>query len=295
MSRIFKIAAIALLFNMSASAQETPKPCGATYEVNAGPDIDVCESGIVGVNGILAGDATRGVWRGGKGVFTPDRNSIAMEYTPDSSEYGNTVMLTLVGDNPNFPDCPKGRDDIQIRVNMQPKVEAGKNKKVCQAQPVPLQGKLLSGKAQRLQWTSNGTGTFDDASKEDAIYTPSDVDAGLGAIVLTFKAYAFGVCLNDSDMIALTVVPMPVITMPSNLKGTGMNPIALNAKVQGGTKLTWTSSGNGKIQSASKATATYIPSTDDLSNGRVTLTLSAKGEMNCSSEKSVTITLTADQ
>lgn len=295
MSRVFRIVAIALLLNVSASAQETPKPCSATYEVNAGPDIDVCESGIVGVNGILSGDATRGVWRGGKGTFSPDRNSVVMEYTPDSSEYGKTVMLTLVGDNPNFPDCPKGRDDIQIRVNMQPKVEAGKNKKVCQAQPVPLQGKLITGNAQRLRWTSSGTGTFDDPTKPNAIYTPSDVDAGLGAIVLTFKAYAFGVCLNDSDMIALTVVPSPVITMPSELKGAGMNPIVLNAKVQGSTKLSWTSSGNGKIQSASKASATYIPSTDDLSNGRVTLTLSAKGDMNCSSEKTVTITLSTDQ
>ena len=281
-----------LLFNgLIVKAQEVPKPCTAKYEVNAGPDIDVCESGTVGLSGILGGDATRGVWRGGKGKFEPNRNAAVVDYTPDSSEFGNTVVLTFVGDNPSFPECNKGRDDVQIRVNQQPKVKAGDNKKVCQGQPVPLNGKLIAGKAQRYLWTSTGTGKFSDASNLETVYTPSDMDAGRGAVTLTLKAFTFGVCLNDSDMMALTVMPMPVITLPASLSGNGTSPVAIDGKVEGNAKLTWTTTGNGKFQSTSKAVTTYTPSADDLAKGQITLTLTAKGEQNCSAEKSVLLKL----
>jgi len=195
----------------------------------------------------------------------------------------------------NNTDCPKGRDEVQIRVNMQPKVSAGKSRKVCQSQPAKLYGKLLSGKAQRFQWTSSGTGTFDDASIPDAIYTPSDVDAGIGAVRLQLKAYAYGVCMHDSEAIALTVMPIPQITLPGELAGKGTNPIAINAKMEGNAKLTWSCSGSGKFQSESKANTTYTPSNDDLAKGNITLTLKAKGEANCSSEKSILIKLSNDQ
>ncbi len=272
---------------IQAYAQEPTKPCTVNFEVNAGPDIDVCESGTVGLNGLLGGDATRGVWRGGKGKFEPGRNAVQADYTPDSSEFGNTVVLTFVGDNPNFPDCPKGRDDIQVRVNVQPSVSAGESQRICQGAPLSLKGKLTAGKAQRFLWTSSGAGTFDDASKPDAVYTPSSA----GACRLTLKAFAFGVCLNDSDAIALTVIPVPVISLPETLSSKGQEPVNLNAQVQGDAKISWTTSGNGKFQSSSKAITTYTPSTDDLAAGTVTLTLKAKGEKDCNSTKSTVLKL----
>lgn len=279
--------------SVTVNAQEAAPPCTVKFEVNAGPDIDVCESGTVGLSGILGGEATRGVWRGGKGLFEPNRSAAQVDYTPDTSEYGTTIVLTFVGDNPNFPDCPKGRDDVQIRVNRQPKVSAGENVKVCQSQAVPLKGKLISGKAQRFQWTSNGSGTFSDAMNPETVYTPSAKDAQRGAVTLTFKAYAFGVCMNDSDMIAVTVKPMPEITLPAALTGEGLKPVPIAAKVEGSTKLKWSSSGSGKFESTTKATTGYTPSEEDLAKGTVTLTLKARGEQNCDVEKSLELKLSA--
>lgn len=277
-----------LLFSLpffTVYSQETKKPCNATFEVNAGPDIDVCEMGTVGLNGILGGNATRGVWRGGKGKFEPGRNALQADYTPDTSEIGNTVVLTFVGDNPDFPDCPKGRDDVQVRVNVQPKVNAGENFKSCQGKPIKLNGKLVAGKAQRLQWISSGAGNFDDASKPDAVYTPLEA----GACRLTLKAFAYGVCLNDSDAIALTVIATPVISLPKELIGRELEPVTINGEVKGNAKLSWTTSGNGKFQSSSKPVTTYTPTADDLAQGSVKLTLKAKGEMDCTVEKSVVL------
>lgn len=280
-----------LLYGAVAVAQDTTKTCVARFEVNAGPEIDVCEVGSVGLSGLLGGDASRGVWRGGKGTFDPNRNTLTAEYTPDSSEYGTTVVLTLVGDNPNYPECPKARDLTRIHVNLQPKVTAGENQKVCQGVPVKLKGRLVSGKAKMLRWTSSGTGTFEDAGKAETVYTPSEVDAGLGALRLTLKAVPFGVCLADSDAVALTLVPSPVVSVPEGLSSRGTVPVSLNAKVEGAAKITWSSDGSGKFQSGSKAQSIYTPSEADLTRGSVVLKISAKAESGCLTEKTFILSL----
>ncbi|MFN8154623.1 MAG: hypothetical protein U0Y08_10055 [Bacteroidia bacterium] len=272
-------------------AQETPKPCDAKFEVDAGPDIDVCQGGTVGLSGLLGGDATHGVWRGGKGTFSPDRNTALTDYTPDSSEYGTTVMLTFVGDNPKFPDCPKGRDDIQIRINLQPKVNAGSNAKGCAGHPVKLNGKLLEGNAKKLVWSSNGAGTFDDPSKPDAVFTPHEVDGAKGSVILTFKAIPFGVCLPDSDMIELKVLPAPMVKLPAEMKSTGLAPVTIDAKVTGDGRLTWSSSGTGKFSTASKANTVYTPSEEDLAAGKVVIRLRAEGQKGCDSKAEMVLLL----
>lgn len=287
------ILSVAFLMAISGtvSAQETAKPCQANYEVNAGPDIDVCQGGTVGLSGILGGDATQGIWRGGKGEFSPNRNSALADYTPDSSEYGTTVMLTFVGDNPKFPDCPKGRDDIQIRINLQPKVNAGNGGKVCAGHPIKLSGKLLEGNAKRLEWTSTGAGTFDDANKENAVYTPHEVDGAKGSVILKFKAYPFGVCLPDSDLVEIKVYPAPVVKLPMEMKSTGMAPVTIEGKVTGDAKLTWSSNGKGKFSTASKSTTVYTPSEEDLAAGTVEIRLRAEGQKNCDSEATMILRL----
>jgi len=50
--------------------------CNAHFEVNAGPDINVCETGSVNLGATTGGDVTRASWHGGKGTFVPNRNTL---------------------------------------------------------------------------------------------------------------------------------------------------------------------------------------------------------------------------
>jgi len=56
-----------MILHFNSQAQD----CKAHFEVNAGPNIDVCESGTVQLHGIIGGDATTAAWRGGKGTLIP--------------------------------------------------------------------------------------------------------------------------------------------------------------------------------------------------------------------------------
>lgn len=293
MNKILLIIIFSCFISKEMSAQDSTRvaSCSHKFVVDAGPEINVCENGSVQLSGIIGGEASRGTWIGGKGKFEPNRKTLTAEYSPDSTEFGTTVVLTLVGDNPNYPECPKVRSLTRININLQPKVSAGENQRVCQGSMVKLKGKLLEGKAKQLLWSTSGTGLFSDVTKADATYTPSDADAGIGAVRLTLKAIPFGVCLPDSGAIAITIQKVPLITLPENLSSKGDLPIPIDGKVEGDAKLAWKSSGNGKFQSINKAVTAYTPSVEDLAKGNIKLTLTAKGDGNCVVEKSLLINL----
>ncbi|NNF02139.1 MAG: hypothetical protein HKN22_05605, partial [Bacteroidia bacterium] len=92
---------------------------------NAGGDQSFCSFGINGVGTVgLAGSVGGGgnpVWVGGLGNFDPNRFDVNALYTPDSSEYGSTVTLTLVATDPSGT-CPSDSDDVVLTVLLAPNV-----------------------------------------------------------------------------------------------------------------------------------------------------------------------------
>src|SRR6185436_8535713 len=150
--------------------------CTAHFEAEAGPDIDVCEGGTVVFGSTMGGDATEAVWKGGKGFFEPNRNTLNAEYTPSEDETGTTVVLTLEASNHKFSSCPAAKSSIKLTVNSIVVVNAGDDIRVCAGNTVHLRGAVTQGKAKSTAWITNGSGTFDDVHRLDAIYTPSKDD-----------------------------------------------------------------------------------------------------------------------
>src|SRR5438094_330962 len=107
--RKIKIIISTIFMLMILCLQSRAQDCKGHFEVNAGPDIDVCEGGTVQLHGIIGGDATKAAWRGGKGTFTPGRFSVETEYTPSEEEKSSGLVLTLVASNPDMKDCPPAR------------------------------------------------------------------------------------------------------------------------------------------------------------------------------------------
>ncbi|MEO6454057.1 MAG: hypothetical protein ABIN97_08300, partial [Ginsengibacter sp.] len=64
-----------------------------------------------------------------------------------------------------------------------PYISAGKNQTIMQGQVAHLKGKAIN--VPRHRWSTNGTGTFEDASALQTDYTPGADDIAKGRVILT--------------------------------------------------------------------------------------------------------------
>lgn len=193
------VATILLLAYQSGKAQN----CLVKFESDAGPDIDACSGGQVNLSGIIGGEASHGVWKGGKGIFEPSRTSLEAHYFPADDEKG-VVVLTLEAFNPKYPACVPVASKTKLTMHKEPHVTAGESQRIQAGMPVALKG-TLTGDARQLIWTSSGSGTFNNVHEMNAVYTPSKIDIKNGGCSLTLVAEAFTGCPSDSASISISI------------------------------------------------------------------------------------------
>ncbi|NNC85711.1 MAG: T9SS type A sorting domain-containing protein [Bacteroidia bacterium] len=119
---IFFVGVDANAQNNRTSSAYTVNPSdakGCTATANAGTDFSVCSGGIAGLNGSIAGAATSSEWKGGLGTFDPNPFDPQADYYPDPTEYGTTITLWLVTDDP-AGSCPSDSDDIAMTIILSP-------------------------------------------------------------------------------------------------------------------------------------------------------------------------------
>lgn len=274
-----------MLISTIAFSQE--KDCTARFEVNAGPDIDVCEGGQVNLFGVIGGDATKVVWRGGKGEFTPSREVLEIHYVPTPEEYESGVVLILVASNPKI-DCPPARSQVHVRVNNQPKADAGSNQKICSGNTATMKGKVV-GKAKEIIWKTNGSGKFDNVNKLEAVYTPSEKDIDQGGCSLEMLAIPHGVCLPDSAAMVLSIEKRPSFTTEQLKTTSGRKGVKLSMTAEANCgAISWATKGSGTYSNSDKAETVYTPSDEDVTKGMVYLEVSVKSlSGNCSTKKTI--------
>jgi len=129
-----------------------------------------------------------------------------------------------------------------------------------------------------LMWTTTGTGSFDDATIINPVYTPSDIDIEAGSV--TNILVVFG-SQGDvvSDNMVLTIHKMPVVIAGDDAGiCDGDTYTAGQAMAENYTTLQWTTSGDGTFDDPGILTPVYIPGMADIMAGEVTLTLAATRE-----------------
>lgn len=132
---------------------------------------------------------------------------------------------------------------------------------------------------------SGGSGTFNPSNTNlNATYTPTLGEIAAGTVTLTLSSTGNGLCNGVSDQVLITIAPAPVViagvdqTVCSNNSNVQMAGSVSNAG--GGI---W-SGGTGTFSPSINAlNAMYTPSTSELANGSVTLTLSSTGNGSCAS------------
>jgi gliding motility-associated-like protein len=171
--------------------------------------------------------------------------------------------------------CPVVSESTSLTINPVATADAGSDAAICEGSTYELSG-IIGGGAGSLTWTSSGSGTFNDNTVANAIYTPSASDILSGNVTLTLTTNdPAGPCQQASDAMVLTIEPAALANASSDAVICIGSAYTLSGVIGGGANaLTWTSNGSGSFDDNTSASAVYTPSSADMGAGSVTLTLS---------------------
>jgi hypothetical protein len=143
---------------------------------------------------------------------------------------------------------------------MNPVVEAGAAQTVCANNAVVTLNGTVDVAGTTNTWTTNGTGTFADATSLGTTYTPSAADITAGTVTLTLTATLTG-CNPVFDQVVITISPAPIVDAGANQTVCANNPtVTLAGTVSDGTATNaWTTAADGTFSNASSLTSNIYP------------------------------------
>jgi hypothetical protein len=241
---------------------------------NAGNDIASCERQPIAISG-TASNYNSTVWEtSGNGTFA-NKNARSTTYNPSNQDVAaGGVTLTLRA-LPKSPCQTTAEDSRLVTLSTSPVVNAGSNITVCEQQNVQLSGTATN--AQSVIWSTNGNGTFANASALSTTYTPGNLDIANGQVVLQLTAISGNTCSNASGSLTVSITRNPVVNAGNNGQVALGSSFTINgASATNASSIFWTTpNGAGTIQNANSLTATYTPLEADYNTQVVVLKLTA--------------------
>ena len=270
------------LFHMHGDAflkicTEVPQTIAATYNntiyvgetlftITASPNSLVCLS----VNGEILGTGTTGF------ITTID-------LTIPAQTAGTRIKVTITRTNSNRYE---GWVDV---LQMVTAATAGENATICEGTTHQLAGQAVNYTS--LLWVTSGTGSFNDVTILDPVYTPSAEDITLGAVILSLTAS--NPAANDStSFMTLSLTAAPIVFSGNATEiCDGENYSATSATAANYTAIEWSTSGTGVFDDPTSVNPRYTPGAEDIAAGNVTLTLHAWNDDCSPAESSLALTI----
>ncbi|GAB1417653.1 hypothetical protein MASR2M12_04180 [Bacteroidales bacterium] len=244
-----------------------------TYEVGAADSISFYYKASSEANydklSFYIGNTKMGEWSGNVGwakvsyAVQAGLNTFKWEYKKDVSVASGSDCAWI--------------DDIVFPAGIMTTAWAGNDLSVCEWNPVQLNGTATNYSS--LQWTSAGSGSFNNPNILNPIYTPSSADYQSGNVILTLTVTG---TTTISDAVVATFNPQALAfsgTGQTLCQGNSYSLDAASALNYSG--LQWTSSGDGVFDHATQLNPVYTPGTADLAAGFVELTLTASPLGGC--------------
>jgi len=268
---------------MTISIQQNPV-------ANAGSDATICEGQSLSLAG-SGTDACGFIWTTtGSGEFG-DETSANTQYQPSSQDIdAGTVELCLSAFACD-PCSLENVDCLTLSIVPNPTANAGEDQVICETETIALQGSAEN--YCNLQWTSNGSGQFDDENILNPVYTPGIVDINLGSVELCMFAQACDPCtVAASDCMTLTIQAAPEVVAGSNGDVCENGVYSLQGSVDNACGNQWSTNGDGVFGDNGSLSTTYTPGSGDIAQGFVELCLTAEACEPCIGEASSCLTLT---
>lgn len=254
---------------------------GATC--NAGPDVIHCGTYGYYISGSSATNYSSISWTSsGSGTFL-NSNSLNPTYYPSVADLaaGSVVLVMNAYGNGNCLNIP-ATDDFVLNLTNEPLANAGQAEIICEGSSLQINDASASFYSS-LNWSTSGTGSFLNNGSLTPTYTPSNGDINAGSVTLTLTAYPQSPCMYPvTSTKIVTISRIPTVYAGTDGSVCDNSPYNINdAQVSDFTSVLWTTSGSGTFSNPSSINTIYIPSSNDVNNGSVVLTLTAFGDVNC--------------
>jgi len=249
---------------------------------NAGPAQTLCKfSPIVSLNGSV-NIASGGIWSGGNGSFTPSTTVLNATYIPTPAEVSTgsvQLHLTTTGNS----GCPPGNSNVNVFFQNQATVNAGPDKTVCYNNAVASFTGSVAGFSASPLWSTLGSGAFSNPTSSITNYTPSVADLNSGTVSIVLNSTNNGACPAVSDTAKLFITPKPQVNAGTNQTICSTATVVLNGTITAAAINTgsWSTSGNGFFINQYSLSSAYVPGSNDISAGTVTLVLNSTFNSNC--------------
>lgn len=162
---------------------------------------------------------------------------------------------------------------------------AGNDAAICAGETYQLDGSATHYNS--IEWTTSGTGTFNDASILNPVYNPSENDITAGSVQLTLSVHGNSTTIESSLMLNINHTP-EVFAGSTGFTCFNTEFELIESTATAYSTLIWTTSGTGEFSDPAALHPTYIPSEADYSAGMVYLTLEAHGIGTCGNSSSET-------
>ncbi len=248
---------------------------------DAGPNSTICESDLFNIPDAKAPEFALVNWTtNGTGTFI-NPTLVNAVYIPSQSDISNGyAMLTITATT----GCAVESDQMVLSIFKSPVVSAGSDAVICETENYQVTANVSSG-TKSVEWRTTGTGTFSNSLAQNPVYYPSETDIETGSIELIITGIGAGTCANVSDTLLLVIDRQPTVDAGSDAWICEENSFVLSeASVTHSENVLWTTSGTGSFEDAAQINATYYPSTSDMMNGRVILTLTSNSTGPCVSK-----------
>lgn len=268
--------------NMYVIMAKDPKP-------NAGADGETCGSNAYQLDG-SAEDNEGIVWStSGDGSFD-DAAALDAKYTPGSTDVANG-MVTLSMTALAIPPCPSdSTDQMILTIQDLPNIQAGDDGIACENTAYTLNGVVDNPVS--VAWSTSGDGTFGDHTQLSTTYMPGTADAQAGEAILTLTATFSGGCEMGYDDMLLDISANAVADAGANDSICKNDYATISGTADNHSSTEWTTSGDGNFSDAASLNTDYTPGAGDISNGTVTLQLTAYPSGGCSDPAISNMTLT---
>jgi len=216
-------------------------------------------------------------WSGPNGYAVSEQNPVITN--PDESNEG-TYTLTVTDNN----GCT-GQDNVYVEVEENPTANAGANDTICETETYQLSGQASNYSS--LLWTTTGSGTFDNNTILNPVYTPGVIDINNGEVTLSLLAYANAPCSNN----ALSAMTLKIIKQPNVFAGNdaiineGETYVLSEATASEYSNLEWSTNGTGTFDDPGILNPEYTPGTGE--TGIISLIITAYGNSPCNEQTDI--------
>jgi len=270
----------------TVSGNTCPNPADVTYTVNVDPlptavssgNTTICSSATATVSGASHTNGSV-LWTlngTGSGTIT-DQTTDSPTYTPNASDAGKTVTLTMHVTSSNT--CPDPTDvTYKVTVDSLPLAKITGTKTICSSNTTTITtAKSAYGD---ISWTSDGAGTLTNGTTISPTYAPTATDEGK-TVTLTLTVTSNNSCGSTNKATAtyaLNVIGAVVPTASTNNRSSTIcmekQTTISGATSSNGTVIWSVTTGNGLLSNETTLTPTYISkATDTLTPVILTLTV----------------------